>query len=287
MSECPLFSILVANHNDGKVIKDALASVAKQTYNNIEIIIVDDGSTDDSMRILHELENVENVHIFYNDLNRGCGFTKRKCIENANGEICGFLDADDALTPDAVETMVNEHLSHPTTALVYSRYYMCDNRLTPQYVSNHQCKIPEGRTFLDYKRGAISHFVTFKKKYYDMTEGMNPNLRAAEDLDLYFKLEEVGDTLFVDKPLYYYRGNTGKNTTLGNNTVRAAHWEIIAKTDAFRRRSINLHKDGIPLIEEITESISDYKKNCSREYKLGNCLLHPKEIIKTVKRRFK
>lgn len=287
MNENPLFSILVANHNDGRIINDALASVAKQTYRNIEIIIVDDGSTDDSKIILQELEKAENVHVFYNDENHGCGFTKRKCIENANGEICGFLDADDALTADAVETMVNEHLSHPTTALVYSRYHMCDNRLTPQYVSNHQCKIPEGRTFLDYKRGAISHFVTFKKRFYDMTEGMNPNLRAAEDLDLYFKLEEVGDTLFVDKPLYFYRSNTGKNTTLGNNALRAAHWEIIAKTDAFRRRSINLDKDGIPLIEEITESISDYKKNCSHEYKLGNCLLHPKEIIKTVKRRFK
>lgn len=284
MNESPLFSILVANHNDGRIINDALASVAEQTYSNIEIIIVDDGSTDDSMHILHELEKAENVHVFYNDVNHGCGFTKRKCVENANGEICGFLDADDALTPDAVETMVNEHLSHPTTALVYSQYYMCDSQLTPKYVSDHQCEIPEGRTFLDYKRGAISHFVTFKKRFYDMTEGMNPNLHAAEDLDLYYKLEEVGNTLFVDKPLYYYRGNTGKNTTLGGNTVRAAHWEIIAKTDAIRRRGINLDKNGIPLIEEITDSILDYKKKHSREYKLGNCILHPKELIQTIKR---
>lgn len=284
MNECPLFSILVANYNDGRIIKDALASVAKQTYRNIEIIIVDDGSTDDSMNILHELENAENVNIFYNEVNHGCGFTKRKCIENANGEICGFLDADDALTPDAVETMVNEHLSHPTTALVYSRYYMCDKKLTPQFISNHQCIIPEGRTFLDYKRGAISHFVTFKKRFYDMTEGMNPNLHAAEDLDLYYKLEEVGNALFIDKPLYYYRGNTGKNTTLGKNALRAAHWEIIAKTDAFRRRGINLDKNGIPLIEEITKSISDYEKNHSREYKLGNCILHPKVLIQTMKK---
>lgn len=283
MTDRPLFSVMIANYNDGRYINDALASIARQTYDNYEVIIVDDGSTDDSKEILQGLEPNPKYHIYYNNVNHGCGYTKRKCVSLANGDICGFLDADDALTADALEIMVNNHIQLLDTSLVYSRCYLCNNVLSPLFVTTHQCQIPEGKSFLEYKRGAISHFVSFKKSYYDKTIGINPNFKIAEDLDLYFKLEEVGKTLFIDKPLYYYRSGTGNNTSLDKNVIRAAYWEIIAKTDACRRRNLNYEIVELPIIEEITNSIvslkvTEIKK--TREYKLGNYILHPYIFIK-------
>lgn len=279
----PLFSILIANYNDGSYLNNALASVERQTYRNFEVIIVDDCSTDNSKVILQELESKPNYHIYFNDKNHGCGYTKRRCVEMANGEICGFLDADDALTPDALEVMVESHLKHPDTSIIYSRYHFCNKELVPLYISEHQCTIPEGQSFLEYKRGAISHFVTFKKSSYNNTLGINDHFRIAEDLDIYFKLEEVGKTLFIDKPLYFYRNGTGNNTSLNENVVKAAYWEIIAKTEACRRRNLSYEKVELPIIEEISNSIVSLKeaeiKN-TREYKLGSYLLHPKLLFK-------
>ena len=130
MNDSPLFSIMIANHNDGKYIQEALASVEKQTYKNYEVVIVDDGSDDDSNNILKELESKSNYRVYYNDKNYGCGYTKRKCVELAKGELCGFLDADDALTNEALEVMVEKHLKHPDASLIYSRYHYCDKDLT-------------------------------------------------------------------------------------------------------------------------------------------------------------
>lgn len=285
MNDSPLFSIMIANHNDGKYIQEALASVEKQTYKNYEVVIVDDGSNDDSNNILKELESKSNYRVYYNGKNYGCGYSKRKCVDLAKGEICGFLDADDALTNDALGVMVENHSQHPDASLIYSRYHYCNKDLTPLYVSSHQCTIPEGQSFLEYKRGAISHFVTFKKSYYNMTLGINDQFRIAEDLDLYFKLEEVGKTLFIDKPLYYYRNGTGNNTSLNENIVKASYWEIIAKTEACRRRNLSYEAVELPMIEEITNSIVSLKATDikqTREYKLGNYLLHPKLFFKNL-----
>lgn len=283
MNDTPLFSILIANYNDGHYLNDALASVERQTYRNFEVIIVDDCSTDNSKFFLQGLESKSNYHLYFNDKNHGCGYTKRRCVEMANGDVCGFLDADDALTPDALEVMVESHSKHPDTSIIYSRYHFCNRDLAPLFISEHQCTIPEGQSFLEYKRGAISHFVTFKKSFYNMTLGINDQFRIAEDLDLYFKLEEVGKTLFIDNPLYYYRNGTGNNTSLNENVVKASYWEIIAKTEACRRRNLSYETVELPMIEEITNSIVSLKATDikqTREYKLGNYLLHPRLFFK-------
>ena len=91
MTNQPLFSVLIANYNNGKYLMDAIESVRQQTYTNWEIILVDDCSTDNSHELYKELEQDERIHIFLNDQNHGCGYTKRRCAELANGEICGFL----------------------------------------------------------------------------------------------------------------------------------------------------------------------------------------------------
>ena len=96
MTKQPLFSILIANYNNGKYLQACLDSVFAQTYTNWEIILVDDASKDKiSSALYKKYDNHPQIHIFYNEKNKGCGYTKRRCVELGNGEICGFLDPDD------------------------------------------------------------------------------------------------------------------------------------------------------------------------------------------------
>lgn len=283
MSPKPLFSVLIANYNDGRYLTKAIESVLAQSYNNWEIIIVDDCSSDNSMDVIGCLDNPR-IHVYLNDKNYGCGYTKRRCVELSHGEICGFLDADDQITEDALETMVNAHIENPTCSLIYSNFYYANNDLSIISISDHQCNIPEGKSFLTCNiPGAISHFSTFKKEFYQKTEGIADSLRIAEDLDLYFKLEEVGKTLFIPKPLYFYRTHTGNNTSLGyDKRGQALGWEILARYAACKRRGLPINQHSFfPLEKTLNELEYDsYMRGVesirkTKAYQLGRIFLHP------------
>lgn len=283
MNSTPLFSVLMANYNDSKYIDNAIESVKKQTYSNWEIIIVDDASPDNSAEIYKKYLKDKRIHIYYNDKNYGCGYTKHRLVELANGELCGFLDADDALTPDALETMVKEHINNPDASLIYSYLYFCDKELNIQSVSNHQCQIPENTSYLEYKDGCVSHFATFKKELYDKTDGINKQFLIAEDLDIYYKLEEVGKLIHIPKPLYYYRTGNSTHISLGEKVQYSLIWIFLAKSDACRRRGLNIEKFSFPIIDEIVnikvnKAILDVQN--TPDFKLGSILLKPYRFIK-------
>ena len=104
----PLFSILVANYNNYVYFTDCYNSLTNQTFQDYEIIIVDDCSTDGSFERIRDL-TVANpkVKLYQNPENKGVGYTKRKCVEYAAGEICGFVDPDDGISANALEEIIN------------------------------------------------------------------------------------------------------------------------------------------------------------------------------------
>lgn len=233
----PLFSILIANYNNGLFLENCIKSIISQSYQNIEIVCLDDGSCDHSLEILQRLANTyPTIKFFQNQRNEGCGYTKHKLCELAEGDILAFVDPEDTIVSDAVKIMVEQHQKYPNCSLVYSTHYICDKDLVPSGVSSYTQAIPENTTLLDYKDGCISHFATFKKKFYFNTIGIDPVLRKAIDQDLYYKLEEVGLVKFVDLPLYYYRIHEGGIST-GVNSKSAYLWHLRAKIAAFKRRS--------------------------------------------------
>lgn len=282
-----LFSVLIANYNNGKYLQEAIDSILAQTYSNWEIVLVDDKSTDNSFEIYDKYKSDNRFHIYYNEENKGCGYTKRRCVEMAHGELCGFLDPDDILTNDALEVMVNEHGCFDDVALVYSKYYLSDVNLNIQGESNHQCELPEGKSFLEYGRGAVSQFATFKKSFYDLTEGIGTCYKRAVDHDLYYLLEEVGKLHFVDKPLYYYRNNTGNNISTNENGEKAFLWDLIVMADACRRRGLDVE---MLLAEKFENHLVDLQTTAyvkgmdavrkTKTYKLGKAVLKPLNFLK-------
>lgn len=230
----PLVSILIANYNNAKYLDDCIQSILNQTYSNWEIIFVDDDSTDNSLEIISKYSHLP-ITIVRNDKNKGCGYTKHRCASIANGTYLGFLDPDDALTTDAIETLV-PHFDD-NISMVYSRFYHCDEKLNVLSINPHQRAIPEGNSYLEIGNYAISHFVLFSKKAYNLSGGIDPLFRRAVDQDLYYKLEEFGSCFFVDKPLYYYRNNA--NGISQEKKKLAFLWHEIAKMHAYQRRGMN------------------------------------------------
>ena len=233
-----LFSLLIANYNNGRFFKDCYNSIIAQTYNNWEAIIVEDGSTDDSVSIINELIGNDPRFKFYqNDKNYGCGFTKRKCIELATGDICGFLDPDDTLESTAIEKMINEHKQNDH-ALVHSNCIMCDENLVEHGLYPRSKPVDSVKKDFFNLGYEVLAFVSFKRSFYMKTEGIDPYMKRAVDQDLYLKLAEVGSFHFIEDALYYYRMHH-KGISVSNYD-RSVFWHWIAIMQAAKRRNVNV-----------------------------------------------
>lgn len=280
MTANPLFSVLIAQYNNGKYLDEAIDSVRAQTYANWEIILVDDFSADNSRDLYKNYANDERIKIFYNEKNKGCGYTKRRCAELANGEICGFLDPDDALLPHALQSMMNVHTENQDVALVFSRHYLCDNHLQKKSESR-LLRIAEGKSYFTNKDYSPEHFVSFKKKFYDKTAGISPNYQLGIDQDLYFKMEEVGDVYVLDEFTYMYRIST---TSISFANIPKSHyWNVIVRHDTCIRRGLN--PSDYPLVDclDYIAILENRKLINSKAYRLGKLILKPFSILRKVK----
>ncbi len=261
----PLFSVLIANYNNGKYLQETLDSIYNQTYTNWEIIIVDDCSTDHSVQIYKTLASNDRIRIFYNEENQGCGYTKRRCVDEAFGDIGGFVDRDDTILPHALEKMVELHIKKPEYSRIHSKSYFCDENMniTGEYTAARQVN-SEDPIFFNLN-GAITHFATFKKEFYNKTEGIDAYLERAVDQDLYLKLYEVGKIFFIDEALYNYRIHSGGIST-SSNARKAYYWAWVVVFAAARRRGINLESSFFDYFtpkleyEYIAAKYNKYKK---------------------------
>jgi len=231
-----LFSILIANYNNGHFFEDCYQSIISQTYANWEVFIVDDGSTDDSVQVIKSITGDDNrFKIFQNTENKGCGYTKNKCAELAQGTILGFLDPDDAITPNALQIMVDAHILNNEAAIITSKYELVDLEMNFKSASLYGRNIPKGKSYLTHGSGALTHFATFKKAHYLESVGIDPKMKRAVDQDLYYKLEEQGKHIFVDKILYHYRIHD-KSISCNDNLYKAEYWHFYAINKAYKRR---------------------------------------------------
>lgn len=250
-----IFSILVANYNNGHFFQDCYESIINQTWKKWEVIIVDDCSTDDSLSVIKQIIGEDKrFKLYTNHRNRGCGFTKNRCAHLANGEILGFLDPDDTLSIDAVELMVETHTNNIKAAIVTSKYEEVDSKLRFLRKGTHGSKLPPYKSYLTYGKGALTHFASFKSTFYQRTSGIDPNMKRAVDQDLYYKLEEEGKHVFLDETLYKYRQHVN-NISQNDNFRKAKYWHFYAVVNAYKRR------------EKSTQKIDNFSKNYIKKFK--------------------
>ena len=287
MIDNPLFSVLVANYNNGRYLRDAIDSVRQQTYPHWQVVIVDDGSTDDSFKIYQELEGDERFKVILNGTNRGCTFSKKRCVDEAVGELCGYLDADDALLPNALDVMVDAHKKREKASVVISRHYDCDGMLNMKGKSR-LLKLKNGESYLTHADFMPEHFVSFKKSKYNLTQGLNPNNIIGDDQELLLLLEEVGDFVVLDEFTYKYRQQP--DSMIHKRSDECVYWNARVFHEACLRRGLDprlavdyylgylnsIRGESAWLAEkEVTERIHQ-----THAYRLGKLLLSPFSWIK-------
>ncbi|ASK31537.1 glycosyl transferase family 2 [Chryseobacterium sp. T16E-39] len=241
------FSVLIAHYNNGDYFKDCFESLQKQTYTDWEAIIVDDYSNDTEKAKVKSLIADDSRFIFYeNEENKGVGYTKRKCVELANGDICGFVDPDDAIFPTAIEDSVEAFKHKKNVVLTYSRFMACDENLNPLYPFKAAKQVLNNDPLFFNYPIQIAHFVAFRKEIYLKGEGIDPLLKSAVDQDLYLKILDFGDALFIPKDLYKYRLHpNGVSQATSKGKAKESFAKVIFKT--FKRRNIRvINKKAVP-----------------------------------------
>lgn len=267
-----MFSVLIANYNNGQYLKDALESVYAQSYNDWEVVIVDDCSNDNSIDVYNQYTNDNRIRIYYNEKNKGCTYTKWRLIEECHGDFFGFLDADDTLLPEALESMVNAHLIHPDAAIVSSRHYDCDECMNINYESR-LLQIPKGDSYLTHGDFQPEPFVSFKKTFYDRTQGLNKNNPYGDDQELLLLMEEVGDWVVLDKFLYKYR-ISDSSVSHGADNYICLYWNIVVYHQACIRRGLDPNKYSYKLFQETIVGARNRIK-ASKTYRIGFVVQHP------------
>lgn len=193
---------LLANYNNGKYIGDCIASLHAQTNPHWHALIADDHSTDDSLARIQPLLG-DKVHLLTNRQNMGYTRTLMRLLEHTTTDIVGILDPDDALYPNATETILQTYAQQPTVGFVYSNYSFYNADLTRNTGLGFSRPIPPTQTSLT--DGFVGHLKTFRRSVYAQTAGWDPTMLYAEDRDLVYKMEEVTALAFVDQALYCYR----------------------------------------------------------------------------------
>lgn len=272
----PLFSVLVANYNNGAYIKETIESVMAQDYPHWEIIIVDDASTDDSPKIYAEYANDSRIRVYINEENKGVTYTKWRCLEEAHGELCGFLDADDTILPHVLSLMVKTHQSDEDISIVSSRYYICDENMNITGESGY-LRIPEGESYLTYMQYNPWPFISFKMSKYRQTKGVNRLNKIGDDQELCLLLEEVGRWHVLDDITYKYRRKS--NCLSFNNIYKCKYWNLIVYHEACMRRGLDPEKYSYQNFIETTQFVAWLECKKSRRYKLGSLFIDPFEKV--------
>lgn len=197
-------SVIVACYNNPDLILETLDSIQKQTYQNWELVLVEDCSTDNTLEVLKQFVAQQNLENRYKLIalpqNHGVSFAKGTGVKHSSGDIVVICDHDDALAPNALEEIVKAHQAYPKASIVYTQRYNCDSQLRPLEIAACSQVV-----YSDILEDQISHLLTYKRSCYNQTSGYDPFFKLADDRDIIYKLEEAGEVIFLEKPLYYFR----------------------------------------------------------------------------------
>ncbi|REC48974.1 glycosyltransferase family 2 protein [Chryseobacterium pennipullorum] len=250
------FSILIAHYNNALFFKDCFESILNQTYTNWEVIIVDDCSDESEKQAVKEMIAHDPRFFFYeNTVNKGVGYTKKRCAELATGDLCGFVDPDDALTSNALEESIKA-FSNNNTVATYSLFDVCNEQLVPEKLFSYTRKIKNGDPNFFNIRFEVAHFFTYRKKAYDQTEGIDDGLTSSVDQDLYLKLYEKGDFHFIKKSIYLYRTHAkGVSQDKKKKEKLYKNWHIVLYNTLKRRKTDSLYGTEIDKIDDLPNYI--------------------------------
>lgn len=189
-SEIPRVSVIIPTFNNFQYIGQAVASVMEQTYKSYEIIVIDDGSTDDTGSYFAGLDGP--VRYVYQE-NKGVSAARNHGLRLARGEYIVFLDGDDVLLPNKIEKQVNFLDNHPKVGCVHSGWQLIDeNGVMLKTVEPwHDAPRLDLKTWLLWKPVFLGAMM-MRRHWLTQAGGFDAKLRQAEDVDLVFRMAVNG-----------------------------------------------------------------------------------------------
>jgi len=201
-------SVIIPTHNYGKYICDAIESVVNQTYKAYEIIVVDDGSTDNTSKLLN---NYSQYIDYYFIQNKGPAGARNYGINKAKGEYICFLDADDVFYPEKLQSQIEIIKMDKSIGLVHSDFLYVKNNLSSVYY-HYKCRKTsshnEALQYLWYHNYINTSTVMVVKEYLFQVGLFNEKYRYGEDYDLWLRLGKYYKFHCIHKPLVKTRSHS-------------------------------------------------------------------------------
>ncbi|HFH9945987.1 TPA: glycosyltransferase family 2 protein [Streptococcus suis] len=230
----PLISVIIPNFNRQHLIQRAIESVNQQTYPNLEIIVVDDKSTDQSVPIIQDLQKQQdNLSLFVVEENSGANACRNLGVEKAKGKYLAFLDSDDYFLPTKLEKQVRMLQERPEVGFVVTGFGAKAVHTLPEGI------IPLKETIKQNNLGGFSTLMV-RKELFQQVGGLDLQLLSCQDWDLFLKLLQVSQGYKLAEDLVAYE--VQEDSISKNSTKVIQGYQIVSK----KARAINQTLQALP-----------------------------------------
>lgn len=197
----PLVSVILPVYNQEKYLQETIESILAQSFQNFELIILDDGSTDKSAQIIRKFTAIDGRIQSYFEANSGKSLATNYLVKKARGEWCAFLDADDVMLSHRLERQVAFHQENPKVNASSSNCYYIDEKGnmfgTQRYtglttVAEYEKSITKNEFIICSFTGLM-----VSRKVFIVTGGLLKKFEPCEDFEFFNRLEEKGYTLLI------------------------------------------------------------------------------------------
>ena len=233
-------SILTACCNCAPYIDNCINSVLRQNYEKWEMLILEDKSTDKSSKIIRKYTSDTRIKMIEVKKKLFCGAAYNYLSKLAMGEISCVLDADDALLPHSMISLIDVY-NRTSADYVYTQFLICNKAKLKKIKKGWSCIPPKGQSFLDTKH-AFSHWRTYKTSMRERADIFPTEYKRAVDKWMGYALEEVGRGVFYNKVLYLYRERNAGHSVFSKKCLSKIRKKFIN-----RRQNLNIQP--IPVIE--------------------------------------
>ena len=232
----PKVSIIIPIYNTSERLSGCLDSVLNQTHRNLEIILVDDGSTDDSPAIIQTYAQKDSRIKVITQKNQGQSAARNRGLKQATGDFISFLDSDDAVKPNFIQKLLAPYLKNPQTILTVcgiTRKFLKTGQTERLYLSPSR---PPQKS--DTRKSYILRLLTTDGRLYSSVNKLyradiaqklkfDESLNFAEDTKfvLDYLQHADGQISFILEPLYIYNFGT-KTSTINQSAINWSNWLI-------------------------------------------------------------
>lgn len=309
----PKVSIVIPNYNHAQFLKQRIDSILLQTYQDFELIILDDYSTDNSFEIIEKYRNEPKItHIIFNKVNTGSPFIQwRKGVELAQGEWIWIAESDDFCEPSFLKTLIEGAEKYPSANIAYcqSVQFFEDTKKFIVYNTVHELDrlirredtlLGHYLPFLPLKNASMA---IFKKESYEKVSDEYLNYTFCGDWVFWCEMSQLGDTYISGKYLNYFRKHNSKVTNKAfqsgvsykeelsainyickkNKISQPLHYEIIlAHYSRFLESGKSLDKVVYIKVSQLFREKLKYS-----DFIMNRCIIYSKQFVKKMFNAFR